>query len=425
MARPLVAGRAVSTQEMTDSSSIRALLTAAAVRERTQELLQVGIEGGLDHFAVEIDRLPQCADFVAEVVRERHPTLGVPFHARWRHFVVKHRDLWAERATAAAWKDALAKARAAFDLAIVSVLLDAGAGPEWRYRDASTGIEIGRSEGLALASLRLFEAGLFSADPTDPLRADAVRLATLTAGDLAAGLQASPANPLLGLDGRVALLARLGEAVAANPAVFATRDRPRPGGLFDHLRTAANGRPLPAPRLLESLLQHLAPIWTGRVSLQGVALGDTWRHPAIKRDDATDKLVPLHKLSQWLAYSLIEPMQAAGLDVTDIDGLTGLAEYRNGGLFVDAGVIRLRDPREDGHPHSVDSFLIVEWRALTVALLDRIAPLVRDRLDVSAPDFPLTKMLEGGTWAAGRRLAYARRVDGSPPIQIVSDGTVF
>ena len=118
-------------------------------------------------------------------------------------------------------------------------------------------------------------------------------------------------------------------------------------------------------------------------------------------------------------------MQAAGLDVTDIDGLTGLAEYRNGGLFVDAGVIRLRDPREDGHPHSVDSFLIVEWRALTVALLDRIAPLVRDRLDVSAPDFPLTKMLEGGTWAAGRRLAYARRVDGSPPIQIVSDGTVF
>jgi hypothetical protein len=425
MAPPLVAGQALSAQEMTDSSSARALLTAAAVRERAQELLQVGIENGLEHFAVEIDRLPQCADFVVEVVRERHPTLAVPFHARWRHFVVWDRDLWAERAAAAGWKDAAAKARATFDLAIVSVLLDAGAGPEWRYRDAATGMEIGRSEGLAIASLRLFEAGLFSADPTDPLRVDADRLVTLTADDLAAGLQTSHANPLLGLEGRVALLARLGKAVAANPAVFAIRDAPRPGGLFDHLTAAPSGRPLPAQCLLESLLEHLASIWPGRLSLQGVALGDTWRHPAIRRDDATDKLVPFHKLSQWLAYSLIEPIQATGIDVTDIDGLTGLAEYRNGGLFVDTGVIRLRDPCEAGRPHSADSFLVVEWRALTVALLDRIAPLVRDRLGVSALDFPLARILEGGTWAAGRRLAYARRADGSPPIQIVSDGTVF
>ena len=30
--------------------------------------------------------------------------------------------------------------------------------------------------------------------------------------------------------------------------------------------------------------------------------------------------------------------------VTDIDGLTGLAEYRNGGLFIDTGVIVARDP---------------------------------------------------------------------------------
>ena len=61
-------------------------------------------------------------------------------------------------------------------------------------------------------------------------------------------------------------------------------------------------------------------------------------------DDATSGLVPLHKLSQWLAYSLIEPLQAAGIEVTDIDGLTGLAEYRNGGLLVDTGVLVLRDP---------------------------------------------------------------------------------
>ena len=75
-----------------------------------------------------------------------------------------------------------ARARAEFDLAIVSVLLDAGAGPDWHYRDAATGIVSGRSEGLALASLRMFEAGAFSNDPNDPLRADADKLSRFHGG---------------------------------------------------------------------------------------------------------------------------------------------------------------------------------------------------------------------------------------------------
>src|SRR5262249_52187253 len=241
------------------------------------------------------------------------------------------------------WTDAAAQARAAFDLAMVSVLLDAGAGSEWRYRDAATGAELGRSEGLALASLRMFEAGVFSADPADPLRADAERLLTIDAATLAAGFQVDAGNALLGLEGRAALLVRLGRAVAGNPGVFARREAPRPGGLFDFL-AAAWGERLPAARILEALLVHLAEICPGRCTLGGVGLGDTWRHPAVKRADTSDGLIPFHKLSQWLAYSLIEPLQEAGIAVSDIDGLTGLAEYRNGGLFVDAGVIALRDP---------------------------------------------------------------------------------
>ena len=85
------------------------------------------------------------------------------------------------------------------------------------------------------------------------------------------------------------------------------------------------------------MLAHLGPIWPSRLSLAGVALGDCWRHPAIRREDATNGLVPFHKLSQWLSYSLIEPLQEAGIAVTEIDGLTGLPEYRNGGLFIDFG----------------------------------------------------------------------------------------
>lgn len=400
------------------------LLTAQAVRERAREILEVGLADGLPHFRIDAARIETTAAYVADVIRTNYPDLRVPLHARWRHFVFSGRDLWADIAAKASWPDKAAQARAAFDLAIVSVLLDAGAGPQWQYRDAATGLTASRSEGLALASLRMFEAGLFSADARDPLRTDAERLAALTAEDLVKGFQVGPANPLAGLEGRAALLARLGHAMLANPTVFASADSARAGGLFDHL-VATDGRTIAAPAILRSLLLHLGSIWQNRLTLGGVPLGDTWRHSAIKRDDAGNGLMPVHKLSQWLSYSLIEPLQQAGITVTDIDELTGLAEYRNGGLFIDAGVLALRDPDVARTPLPVDFELVVEWRALTVALLDALLPLVRARLSVTARDFPLGALLEGGTWAAGRRIAKEKRPDGAPPLTIISDGTVF
>jgi len=402
------------------------LLTPEAVRERSHELLRLGLAGQLEEWTVEPDRLPAAADLVAEVVRANYPSLDIPFHARWRHFAVGGRDRWGLLQRKARFPDAAAAARAAFDLVILSVLLDAGAGPDWRYREAATGAVLARSEGLAVASLDGFAAGGFAADGASP-RADAARLARLTAAELAGMMQAGPGNPLVGLEGRAALLRRLGETVAAAPRIFARRDGPRPGGLFDLLaeEAAAAGGVLPARSILVALLRHLGPIWPGRESLAGVNLGDCWRHPGIRRADATAGLIPFHKLSQWLAYSLIEPLEEAGIRVDGVDALTGLPEYRNGGLFMDMGVIRLQDPDAATRPHAVGSRLVVEWRALTVALLDRIAPLVRERLGLAPDAMPLAKVLEGGSWAAGRRLARERRADGGPPLLVVSDGTVF
>ena len=122
--------------------------------------------------------------------------------------------------------------------------------------------------------------------------------------------------------------------------------------------------------------------------------------------------MPLHKLSQWLAYSLIEPLQTAGIEVTDIDGLTGLAEYRNGGLFVDTGVLALRDADAAQREHEVASPLVVEWRALTVALLDRLADgraaAAWTRCHVAA-----ARQNARGRHLGGRpRLARERRADG-------------
>jgi Protein of unknown function (DUF1688) len=388
-------------------------------------MLEAGLRSELSHFQVDMARLEPAAGFVAGVIRQNYPDLKVPLHARWRHFVSGGRDLWAEIDNETVWPSAEARARSAFDLAIISVLLDAGAGPDWSYRDDATGAKIGRSEGLAVATLRMFQAGLFSSDPEFALRADASSLAALTSEHLSRGFQADAGNPLAGIEGRARLIANLGRTVLGNRDVFGMREAPRPGGLFDHLCSPAANRVVAAPAILRALLTHLAPIWPGRIMLGGIALGDTWYHPRIKRSGASNGLVPLHKLSQWLSYSLIEPLLAAGTRVSDIDGLTGLAEYRNGGLFIDAGVIRLRDPDQAFAAHSAGSELVVEWRALTVALLDLIAPLVRQKLEVEPQMFPLACVLEGGTWSAGRLIAKQKRVGGAPPLNIVSDGTVF
>lgn len=401
-----------------DAEKLRRLLSAAAVRERAHEMLDLALEGKVEGWSVDVARLDAAAELTARVTRENYPDLRIPYHARGRHFIAGAPRL-------PDGLDPAARGRAAFDLVILSVLLDAGAGPDWRYRDDMSGGSFGRSEGLAVASQRMFESGLFSADAADPLRADGQVLAGLQADRLRTGFQAGETNEMVGLDGRTALIQRLGQQVLARPDLFASRGDPRPGGLFDLLAERAKDGRLPAPAILELLLEALGPIWADRLVIDGVALGDCWRHPALRRDDASDGLVPLHKLSQWLAYSLVEPLQESGIEVVELDGLTGLAEYRNGGLFVDISVLRLTDPEDAERAHHVSDPLIVAWRAMTVALLDRLAPRVRERLGVDEEDFPLACMLEGGTWAAGRRIARELRADGGPPFTIISDGTLF
>ena len=408
-----------------DALAALSLLTAAAVRERARLILTAGLADRLEYFRVDLARLEQAADFTVAITREAYPSLEIPFHSRWRHFAIDGDDRWMRIAATARWPSAAARARAEFDLAIISVLLDAGAGATWRYHDALTGRNVGRSEGLALASLAMFCGGLFSAKLSDAWRADAIELEGLTAAALVDGLQAGSDNPLPGIAGRVELLRRLGGVVRDVPSVFARNDDPRPGGLFDHLANLSVGGRIAAATILTEVLQHLGSIWPGRTVLGGMPLGDCWRHPAIKTGDATDQLMPLHKLSQWLTYSLIEPMQRAGIAVTEIDHLTGLAEYRNGGLFIDTGALALRDQAHGERQHEVGSTLVVEWRALTVALLDQLADLVRHRLGRDACQLPLPRILQGGTWAAGRAIARRLRADGSPPLQVISDGTVF
>jgi hypothetical protein len=390
------------------------LLSAAAVRERCAVVLAAAERGETRHFRLVPARLDDAAERVVAVTRRRYPDLAVPLHSRWRHFSAGGID---RAMLIAPGADRAEAARARLDLAIVSVLLDAGAGPGWVYREAETGQVLGRSEGLAVASLRAMQAGLFSADPSRPWRADAAALGALSADCLGRAFQHGPDNPLAGLEGRALLLRRLGEVAATRPEIFGLPARL--GHLYDCWWPRYTG--LSAPDMLGAVLRALGPIWPGRLTLCGVPLGDCGRHAAV----AGEGIVPFHKLSQWLVYSLIEPLADAGFNVTGLDGLTGLAEYRNGGLLLDCGAIVAREPDLLRRPLDPFEEPVVEWRALTVALLDRLAELVRGRLGLNPAEFPLAMLLEGGTWAAGREIAAEIRPGGGAPLTIASDGTLF
>ncbi len=403
------------------------LLSAKAVRERSAALAALVADGRSDHFTLHRERLSEAADRVTALIRRRFPDLSVPLHSRWRHVEAGNVDRWGQLAAARGFDGPADEARAAADLAIVSVLVDAGAGPGWSYEEAATGMTFARSEGLAVASLAMFASGLFSSVPADPLRCDAEALATLGADEFARGFQAGPDNPLVGMEGRRALLVALAWALRDRPDIFAVADDPRPGGIVDYLAAKAEDGRLPATAILDAVLEGLGPIWPGRLELAGRPLGDAWRHPSLGAgpDAPGADIVPFHKLSQWLSWSLVEPLSLLGITVTDLDGLTGLAEYRNGGLFLDTGVIALEDPADAGREHAVDSPLVVEWRALTVTLLDETAAAVRAALGLDAEALPLGAVLEGGTWLAGREIAREKRPDGGPPLTVISDGTVF
>ncbi|MEK2688133.1 DUF1688 family protein [Bdellovibrio sp. GT3] len=391
------------------------LLSPQAVRHSAEQILEL-TQKGQTHFNYHPEKMNGVVNYVLQVIRENYPELDIPFHSRWGHFKAGHVDRASWLRKRIQHLDPMEQARIKLDLVIPSVLLDAGAGNIWSFKEESTGKIFQRSEGLGIASYYLFIIGYLSDDLDEPLQATDLGLRTLSREALCKIFQVSSRNPLVGVEGRLQLLHNLGKAVSEKKDIFPLG---RPGSMVDYL-DAKYGKTVTGPQLLRAVLDGLGDIWPGRMQMNGVNLGDTWKYPKISGGMAS-----FHKLSQWMTYSLMEPLMEAGFKLTDIDQLTGLAEYRNGGLLLDLGLITLKDPSMAEEIHTPDSEIVIEWRGLTVSLLDRIGQAVQRELKKDSTEFPLAKVLEGGTWWAGRKAAKDKRADGSPPLRIQSDGTVF
>jgi GTP cyclohydrolase II len=389
-----------------------------AIRQQCSKLYDLAKNGKSGFFTVDESKLHLAVDATERSLRERYPDLKVPLHSRLRHFPSEHLSQ-----LLANWQcDKVEKARRLIDLVTVSVLLDAGAGPDWKFITPG-GDEVRSSEGLALASWELFTEGFFSTDKAMKTRVNSIALKSISDEALARGLQVSRSNPLLGVEGRARLLRNLGEALEDNPDFFG-KEVPRPGNMVDYLLTKSNGNKVELEDFWRVCSDGLNSIWP--LQPNGIIRGDVWTHSSLKTDEPGSDLVPFHKLTQWLVYSLVDTVTLVlGLEVNGTSAMTSLPEYRNGGLLIDTGVICLKDASWISHEVNVGTELIVEWRALTIVLIDKLADELRRRLSMSAGDLPLGSVLEGGTWHAGRTLAKKLRTDGSSPIRIRLDGTVF
>lgn len=395
------------------------ILSSSAIRKRCRYIYDLAVDNKLLNFSVSPQGIQRSVDEVESLIRKRFPDLKVPLTSRWLHLSNNRREQLDQLLNGRTKLEAI---RSKIDFIVLSVLTDAGAGAGWSYTDGNQN-SYSRSEGLAQAGFDGFIKGAFSSLSNQPLRVDAAALTSLSLEKLMQVFQVTPKNNLAGLEGRVALLNRLGKSLITQSAAKDPTHL-RPCLLLDLIEERLLQNTIQAGDLLHCVLQMFGPIWPGRVVCQGVNLGDTWVYPPFI-SDSFGGLIPFHKLSQWLTYSLIEPLVEYGIEVTQLDQLTALAEYRNGGLLLDCGAIVPHNPSALSKSYNIDDPFVVEWRALTVSIIDLLADKLRTALKLSNHELPLASVIEGGTWAAGREVAARLRSGGTPPISINSDGTVF
>ncbi len=335
------------------------------VRSSCDLLLPYATANKLQHFIYDEDNLHKTADYVTEIICNNYPDLNIPYHSRLRHFPDEYKNLDLE---------------SLIELVIISVLLDAGAGADWTYFDSVTNAIYSKSEGLGFASFRMHEK---------------YRLPTKE--QFIESFQISSANNLLGFEERYIMLQNLKKPINGMSPLQQ---------IINFLLSEKN-----------EVLSIEAIFYQLKVTLADVLPPDTAIYKGYD--------IFFYKLLQWLCYSLWEVLENFGYKITDTDMLTGLPEYRNGGLMVDLGILTPRDPSMYEIEHEIDSEFIVEWRAMTVVLLDQIALLIRHKLNKTHRELPLSKILQGGTWYAGRKIAAELRPDGAPPFKIIRNGTVF
>jgi hypothetical protein len=160
------------------------LTSLQAVRERSQLVFEKVRQGQGKCFSLDPTKQNDVIRYVVGIIkvhlvnggidRQRDydsPYTSIPPHGRWQHFNAGGRQRIEQLIESWGSMASQERTRRLLDLFLVSVLLDAGAGNVWKFT-TKQGKKYGRSEGLAVGSLEMFDKGMFSSDKSDPQRVD-------------------------------------------------------------------------------------------------------------------------------------------------------------------------------------------------------------------------------------------------------------
>lgn len=448
---------------------LAALRDPATLRLRCAAVTRAVESGDSGWFTLDRARLPEAAARVAERLQRRAPGPDLPPPGegipRATGTSVRRADLVARLESLAGEE----QVRARIDLAVLCALMDTDAGAAWRYvealgpgrlalpvqqasrdellalldqaasgraRPAETAAAppgdpqapaCAQAEGLAVACERAFVAGAFSAEPAQPCRVDASVLRTLDAAAVRAMFQAGPSNPLLGPEGRAGVLARLGQTLQALHDSEGLA--PRPSAVLELLTDGFSRAEVDAHVLLQALLRRFAPVWHTGPTVCGQPAGDVWPHRwagaacGKGSDPLTARWVPFHRPGHRLCLALVEPLQQAGVRVTNLEALAGLPELHHGALLLDSGVVVPRAPADLQRVWTLGDEFVVEWRALTVSLLEALAGQVREALGLDATRLPMTALLAALTETDPAQDGGQKA--GESPVRVRGDGVLI
>jgi hypothetical protein len=386
---------------MSDTNPALALFQPDEIRRKAHMLLGLAAEGRLDHTGVDLDKLDTAVATVLETTKENYPDFQIPPYGVWRGFEAGGIDRWQAMASARGFETAEEMLAAAADLAIVGIAMTTMHPGDWRYEDRMTETVVTGTHASALAAFHMFASGSFSSEMSDAYRVDAEALVRMDLVELAAGLQWDDVEEADYLKAMQRHLKRLGEALALRPDLFGEGEATRPGLLAVQLARDCDGA-IDAGQVLDRILEALAPVWEGGATSGDIWLGDSFVHSGLPGNDI-HAVVPFHLAAQQMVYSLVEPFAWAGFEVAGLDKLTGPADLAHAALFVHSGVLTIRGKGDTLSPEAVRDRMI-EIRALTLALTDRLAERLASGLGMTLDQVPFTCLLEGGTSRAGNRL---------------------
>ena len=327
-------------------------------------------ERGLSqHFGLDGRRVEAAATRLAERVRPdpAAPDADLPLVTVWRDLRERHPEALDGLASAVQHLDPRERARCGLDLAVLAALLDPAGG----------------ASPIFLQLCAAFAEGRLAAVPqATGARLEADGLVRWLISD-AAGQIPKPTRHRLDA---------LVEGLRRDRVLFGTSAR---FGLFlDTLLAEQQGGLLDVGRVAALLGGMDAAIMSGSVWATAVrGLGDVWRLPGLVPDLGQGDLVPFHAVLQALLLAMVEPLDETGLAFVDETQLGVPATAALARQMLRLRLLRPRHAAVTRLVHPPGSDIVVEMRALSLGLVERLGEQARARLGVDAKALPNVRLL--------------------------------